>query len=56
MLNNENDFSDQRLRMLNCFIVRHMILRVLWKNVCINIHIKEIFTVLVTTDLRLSSI
>ena len=52
---NENDFSDQRLRMRNSLIVRHLILKVLWK-ICINNHIKEIFTVRLTTDLQLSSI
>ena len=36
--------------------VRHLILGVLWKSVCINNHIEEFFTVLLTTDLRLSSI
>ena len=30
-LKNENDFSYQRLRMPNSLIVRHLILRVLWK-------------------------
>ena len=28
---NENDFSDQRLRMRNSLIVRHLIFGVLWK-------------------------
>ena len=30
-LKNENDFSDERLRMRNNLIVRHLLLRVLWK-------------------------
>ena len=30
-LKNENDFSDQRLRMRNSLIVGHLILKVLWK-------------------------
>ena len=30
-LKNGNDFSDQRLRMPNSLIVRHLILRVLWR-------------------------
>ena len=30
-LENENDVSDQRLRMGNSLIVKHLIMRVLWK-------------------------
>ena len=48
MLKNENDFSDQR------FIIRNR--EYSRKSVCINNHIKKIFIVLLTTDLRLSSI
>ena len=54
-LKSEDDFSDKRLRMRNS-------LSGIWfweysgKSVCINNHIKEIFTLLLTTDLRLSSI
>ena len=50
-LKNENDFSDQILRMRNSLIVRHLILEVhSGKSVCINNHIKEIFIVQLTTD------
>ena len=47
-----------RLRMRNSLIVRHLILGVEYseKSVSINNHINEMFTVLLTTDLWLSSI
>ena len=37
-----------RLRMPNNSIVSHLTLGVLWKSVCKNNHIREIFTVLLT--------
>ena len=48
-----------KLKMRNSLTVRHLISGVLWtisKSVCINNHIKEIFTVQFATDMWLSSI